>query len=177
MFSEKDFIGKNDILYKWKCKFCGNIFESYYNDGKPTKKCECQIHYNSSIYQSELTDFCKQYFPNLIENDRTLIKPKELDIVIPELKLAIEFNGNYWHSINNKKLGYHINKTIECENYGYRLIHVFEDDWTDRRLKILSRLNKIFNNKENEFNSSVLLLDRCWYSKINLKNYKLDIIN
>jgi hypothetical protein len=37
-------------------------------------------------------DFCKQYYPNLKENDRELIKPYELDIVIPELKLAIEFN-------------------------------------------------------------------------------------
>ena len=42
--------------------------------------------------EKELVDFCKQYYPNLIENDRQLIKPKELDIVIPELKLAIEFN-------------------------------------------------------------------------------------
>ena len=42
--------------------------------------------------EKELVEFCKQYFPDLKENNRTLIKPYELDIVIPELKLAIEFN-------------------------------------------------------------------------------------
>lgn len=48
--------------------------------------------------EKELSDFCKQFYPNLIENDRELIAPYELDIVIPELHLAIEFNGVYWHS-------------------------------------------------------------------------------
>ena len=45
-----------------------------------------------SNLEKELVEFCKQYYPNLKENDKSLIKPKELDIVIPELKLAIEFN-------------------------------------------------------------------------------------
>jgi hypothetical protein len=40
-------------------------------------------------------DFCKQYYPDLKENDKSLISPKELDIVISELKLAIEFNRKY----------------------------------------------------------------------------------
>lgn len=47
---------------------------------------------NDSNLEKELTGFCKEYYPNLIENDKELIKPLELDIVIPELKLAIEFN-------------------------------------------------------------------------------------
>ena len=58
--------------YLPRCYICNPIFNSY--------------------SQQELINFCKQYYPNLIENDRELIKPLELDIVIPELKLAIEFN-------------------------------------------------------------------------------------
>ena len=46
----------------------------------------------SNLEKKKLVEFCKQYYPNLIENDKSLIKPKELDIIIPELKLAIEFN-------------------------------------------------------------------------------------
>ena len=45
-----------------------------------------------SNIEKELVEFCKQYYPGLKENDRELIKPYELDIVIPEKKLAIEFN-------------------------------------------------------------------------------------
>ena len=51
----------------------------------------CYPKYRSAG-ELELADFCKQYYPDLKENDRELIKPYELDIVIPELKLAIEFN-------------------------------------------------------------------------------------
>jgi hypothetical protein len=39
----------------------------------------------------ELLEFIKEYFPNA-KKDRKIIKPKELDILIPELKLGIEFN-------------------------------------------------------------------------------------
>lgn len=44
-------------------------------------------------------DFCKQFYPNLQRRNRQLIKPYELDIVIPDLNLAIEFNGIWYHSI------------------------------------------------------------------------------
>ena len=65
--------------------------------------------------EKELVEFCKQYYPDLIENDRQLIKPYELDIVIPELKLAIEFNGDYWHSKKFKADNYHQMKIDMCK--------------------------------------------------------------
>ena len=30
-------------------------------------------------------------------NDKNIISPKELDIYIPELKIGIEYDGEYWH--------------------------------------------------------------------------------
>ena len=66
--------------------------------------------------------------------DRSLIKPFELDIVIPSHNLAIEFNGLIWHSeLYGKDKTYHINKTKLCNDAGYRLIHIWEDDWRDRK--------------------------------------------
>ena len=44
------------------------------------------VNYIKEIYSGEI-----------IENDKTIINPKELDIVLPELKLAFEFDGKYWH--------------------------------------------------------------------------------
>ena len=73
-----------------------------------------------SYKQIELKDFCKEYFLNLIENDRDLIKPYELDIVIPEKHIAFEFNGIYWHSNKRKDdKDYHLNKIKLCEEKGY----------------------------------------------------------
>ena len=66
--------------------------------------------------------------------DRSLIKPLELDIVIPSHNLAIEFNGLIWHSeLYGKDKTYHINKTKLCNDTGFRLVHIWEDDWRDRK--------------------------------------------
>lgn len=63
---------------------------------------------------------------------------RELDIVIPGRGVAVEFNGVYWHSdavleSNN----YHRSKTQIAHEKGYHLIHVWEDDWFDRRELVL----------------------------------------
>jgi hypothetical protein len=68
-----------------------------------------------------------------IENDRSILKPRELDIYIPSHKLAIEFNGLYWHSEKYKDDKYHLNKTLECNQNGIQLLHIFEDEWLYKR--------------------------------------------
>ena len=77
----------------------GNEFEQHlyhtkiFNISTRVPRCiHCYPIAINSFKEIELKEFCKQYYPNLIENDRQLIKPHELDIVVPELKLAIEFN-------------------------------------------------------------------------------------
>ena len=95
MFSKNEFYGTTlKIEYPWKCLKCNKIFYAVYpKNGRAIRCTHCfPIKSNKSFIEKELIDFCKEYYPNLIENDRTLISPKELDIVIPELKLAIEFN-------------------------------------------------------------------------------------
>lgn len=71
---------------------------------------------------------------SIIHDDRTLIKPYELDIYIPDKKLAIEFNGNYWHSFN---VGYdsyaHLNKTELCSLHDTRLVHIQEWEWNNKK--------------------------------------------
>lgn len=66
-------------------------------------------------------------------NDRTIIKPLELDIVVPDSKIAIEFDGIYWHSEKAAKGAFdpkkHLKKTQACSDAGYKLIHVFENEW------------------------------------------------
>ena len=55
------------------------------------------------------------------------INPKELDIYIPDLKLAIEYNGTYWHAEERQNNIYiHREKSISCHNLNIRLIHIFE---------------------------------------------------
>ena len=96
---------------------------------------------NASSAETEVADFLRTYFPDLIQNDRSLIIPLELDIVIPEKKIAIEYCGLYWHSEQQgKNSDYHLNKLLRCEEIGYTLITIFEDEWVGKKDINKSRL-------------------------------------
>lgn len=78
--------------------------------------------------EKDLVDYIKSFYTGpVLENRRKIIYPNELDIFLPDLKLAIEFNGNYWHSIENGcSKDYHLKKSLLCKDKGIRLIHIYE---------------------------------------------------
>lgn len=88
----------------------------------------------TSGVENELFDFISSiYGEEIIRNDRTVLKGKELDIYIPNLNLAFEFNGIYWHGEFNKDKMYHQSKSLECLSKNIQLIHVWEDDWSNKK--------------------------------------------
>ena len=74
-------------------------------------KCpECYAESTSSKVEIEIFEFIKNiYDGETISNDRTqIVNPEtgcnlELDVYLPELNKAIEFNGVYWHCLKNVK--------------------------------------------------------------------------
>lgn len=67
---------------------------------------------------------------NVILGDRKILNGKELDIYIPDKKIAIEFNGLLWHSeIYSRDKLLSFKKTEECNKKGIFLINIFEDEW------------------------------------------------
>jgi hypothetical protein len=87
-------------------------------------------------------------------SNRLILKGKELDIYIPELGIAFEFNGLYWHSEIYKDKKYHIEKTKLCLDKNVNLIHVWEDDWDYKQnivksiiLNKLGKSEKIYARK------------------------------
>lgn len=94
------------------------------------------IDYNSSKYEREIVDILTNMTKSIIlQRNRTVIQGVELDIYLPEKKLAIEFNGSYWHSEIYKDKYYHQLKSLECAKRGIRLIHIFEHEWLDNTKK------------------------------------------
>lgn len=89
----------------------------------------------------EIAEFIRSLGFEVKLNDRSLIGPLEVDIVVPEKRLAIEFNGLYhhvyrhWLDTPSQRKGpkYHLNKTELCEKEGYHLVHIFSDQWEFRR--------------------------------------------
>ena len=70
------------------------------------------------------------YDGELKMNDRTQIKPYEIDIYVPKMHLGIEFDGLYWHSAlgGADRMSLHY-KTTLCKDHGILLMHLFEDEW------------------------------------------------
>ena len=81
------------------------------------------------------------------ENNRQILIGKEIDMLCPDYKIGIEFNGNKWHTefFGKKDRYYHLEKTIKCNEKGYGLIHIFEDEWETNRDLVTRKLKHIFN--------------------------------
>ena len=89
-----------------------------------------------SAPEEEIAAFLEQFTP-VVRRDRSIIGPKELDIYLPEHRLAIEFCGMYWHSHGDaadekKNKRRHAEKHRLCAEQGIRLITLYETEWQER---------------------------------------------
>ena len=117
---------------------------------------EQQYHFSSSFPELEIQTLLTENNVSFIANDRTQISPKELDIFIPDLNIAIEYCGLIWHSDAFLDKNYHKIKFDLCAQKNIRLITIFEDEWLHKKeivknkiLNILgvSKQQKIFARK------------------------------
>lgn len=148
-FSESKYISSSDTI-TIKCNDCGRYFTL--SAGSFLQGHGCPYHNcNSSLMEKDLANVIKTYGYECLTNTRNILPDnKEIDIYVPQLKIAFEFDGLYWHNEINKESNYHLNKTIECERKGIKLFHIFEDEWVNKRNIIISKLNEIFHkNQEN----------------------------
>jgi hypothetical protein len=135
---------------------CGNYFDISPNNHNNIKKLNiplCSICYpiNDTKYikEKELDNWLNDLNVDFIDNDKTILEGKELDIYIPSNNLAIEFNGLYWHSELFKEKDYHLSKSLKCQDKDIHLMHIWEDEWIFKqdivKSIILNKLNKIEN--------------------------------
>jgi len=174
LFSENQYFG--NISYKTKypfqCKICNTFFEDTLISGHIPRCPNC---YPPKLFYKEnlLFDYLVSILPlEIIEkHNRNILDNKELDIYIPSLKLAIEFNGLYWHSdIRGKKYkNYHLNKTKKCNEKGIRLIHIFEDEWINNEEIVKSKLKYILNIN----NTNKIYARKCVIKEIDSNSSKI----
>ena len=97
--------------------------------------------------ENEICDFIKDnYNGEVIQSDRNILDRKEIDIYLPELGLAFEYNGVYWHNELYKDKNYHLDKTEQCSEKGIHLIHIYEDDWNNKKDIIKSRIKNLLGS-------------------------------
>lgn len=80
----------------------------------------------------------KNYSGTVLQDDMSVLRRYELDIYLPQKKLAIEFDGLWWHSYEfHKDTNYHMNKTVACNKKGIQLLHIFEEEWRNTTKRII----------------------------------------
>ncbi len=71
---------------------------------------------------------------------------KEIDIQIEGTNLAVEYNGEYWHSEQQGKgRNYHLLKEEHARGVGVNLLQIFESEWRDKQEIIKSIISSKLN--------------------------------
>lgn len=83
------------------------------------------------------------YDKQVLYNDTTILRGRELDFFFPDINFAIEFNGIRFHSDLYRKKDFHVKKTEECNSLGIKLMHIWAPDWYINKDIIKSQIKNI----------------------------------
>lgn len=133
-----------------KNKVTSNIY-LYFKYNNYCENKECKIKGKSLTRpQYEIYSIIKDLIDEENINVNYKLKNKELDIFIPYLKLAVEYNGFYWHSVQHRDKKYHIDKWNLCKDNNIKLITIWEDDWKYKQDIVKSIIKNSLNQTENK---------------------------
>ena len=156
-------------MLTYKCLHCNTVFKCNRDNPQRIYCNNCISKNKVSSEEKNIYEYIRSiYTGTILENDRTILSGKELDIYIPEKKLAIEYNGSYWHCNYFKDKKYHLNKTLECREKGIRLIHIFEYEWETKREICRSIISSSLGKYERR-----LYARACTVRNISFSEYKI----
>ena len=149
------------------CIICPEHGEFWQEASSHISGCGCpKCNHIISKAEIEIAEYVRSlYDGEVITNNRNMLTGhKELDIYIPSLKIAFEYDGMIWHSDRFRiDSNYHLDKTEECLKQGIKLYHVFEYEWINKREIVKRKIEQIlgFVNDENN------ILNECNIMEIN----------
>ena len=107
--------------------------------------------YNISIAEDEIVSFIKDELKitNIIQRNKKLIYPYEIDIFLPDYKIGIEYDGLIWHSEKfGKDKYYHLEKLNKCNEQGINLINIFEDEYNEHKEIVFEKIRHVLKKDE-----------------------------
>lgn len=120
----------------------------------------------TSKAEAEIVDYIRSLGIECDKN-RKILNGKELDIFIPSKNIAIEYNGNKWHTekFGKKDKHYHISKLEECNKKGIDLIQIYDDEYINNKELCLIRINNLLGIN---VNNTEIPFDECIIKKIDI---------
>lgn len=134
-FSRSVYVNSNTPV-EVRCTKHDAVFEANPR-GLMTGENPCpRCNHTKSQPEQDIADFLS-LLTTVVQRDRSVIGPKELDIYLPDLNLAIEYCGMYWHTHRDpddekKNKFRHAEKHRLCAEKGIRLITIYETEWLER---------------------------------------------
>lgn len=129
-----DYFSRQCQYLQFKCRSCGHVQEKTLQAFERGSLCENCHPMSASQWQLEVEKWIVDLGLETRRGDRTVIGPKEIDIMIPQKNFGIECHGLYFHSDakegNDPKS--HSLKAELAERAGIRLLQIFFDEWRDR---------------------------------------------
>jgi len=160
---------------EYKLKFPNSEFSSL-NFIEKTKKNlieanKLAIKKYISKAEKNISEFLTKNGIKITCSNRKLLKGIEIDIVSEDHNIGIEYDGCKYHTeiFGKKTKDFHLNKTILMNNIGFKLIHIFEDEWERKNKIVISKLSELFNLNKNLLK---IYAKNCTIKKIdsNIKN-------
>lgn len=128
---------------KWVCsENPAHIWEAHVYARTKGNGCpSCAALKRTSKGEDEVRDVLRALGFTVEQSVHGLIPEREIDLYLPEQKVAVEFNVVYWHSeAIRPDPKYHYNKHFACKEAGIMLVQVWEDDWADKRSLVVRLL-------------------------------------
>lgn len=152
LFSLDEYKGIKKV-YKWKCSICNHIFQKHIDNGSYPVCKNCFPPSTNIKEQDEVVSWIKSVYSGIVLNNARGILDYglEIDIYLPELKIGIEYNGNYFHSENfgNIDKGYHKRKISLAYSKGIKLLSFFSDEWKHSKNNVKSIIEHNMGLKTN----------------------------
>lgn len=154
--SFSEYIGNRSDM-QVKCLKCDSAFslKRFSNEHGEDLNHACPVCHppKASRGQHEIVDFIKSMGLSCIMNNRTVIKPYELDIYVPSHGIAIEFDGLYWHSERGRPgIKHSLSEKLKLiAQSDIQVVFINEGEWNNQQEKVKSRLKSLFGKCDRVF--------------------------
>lgn len=144
-----------DSLLHVKCKKCESEDNVSFFNIKRCWRCR-KCNPVGSRQQVDMLEFVRSLGVDVENSTRKIIPPLELDVWIPEKRLAIEYHGLYWHAGGREEVfdkGKHRKKYELAIKSNVRLLQIFSDEWLEKNDICRSIIRNALGKNETKLNA------------------------